>query len=261
MIPKIIHFIYGLAEDFGKIPFSLVHYIAIKSAYEVNRPEQINFYFRHEPKGEFWEKAKPYLNLIPVDPPTEIFGNPLSHYAHQSDVLRLLILLQYGGIYLDLDTICVKPFDDLLHHKFVIGQQGSGYQLDGLCNAVLLSEKNARFASVWLSNYKNFRSKGEDEFWDEHALSVPMQLCPFFSQTNEVHIEPYTSFHFPHYNLVGKLFEGEHAFPNAYCHHLWESISWDRYLKHMSLNTILSLNSCYYQLARPYLEHLHKNGL
>jgi len=51
MIPNIIHFIYGLKEDFGGIPFSLVHYLAIKSACEVNRPEQINFYFRYEPKG------------------------------------------------------------------------------------------------------------------------------------------------------------------------------------------------------------------
>ena len=180
MIPKIIHFIYGLKEDFGEMPFSLVHYIAIKSAYEINKPDQINFYFRYQPTGDLWEQAKQYLHLVPVVPPTDIFGNPLCHPAHQADVLRLLILIQYGGIDLDLDTICIKPFDDLLHHKFVIGQQGTGYHLEGLSNAVMLSEKNSRFASVWLSNYKTFRSKGKDEYWDEHSILVPLKLCPFF---------------------------------------------------------------------------------
>jgi hypothetical protein len=256
VIPKIIHFIYGLKEDFGGIPFSLVHYIAIKSAYEVNRPEQMNFFFQYEPEGEHWEKAKPYLNLIPVKPPTEIFGNPLCHPAHQSDVMRLMILIQYGGIYLDLDTICVKPFDDLLHHKFVIGQQGTGYHLDGLCNAVLLSEKNARFASVWLSNYKNFRSKGADEFWDEHSILVPLKLCPFFCLSDDVHIEPFTSFHFPHYDIhLEKLFAGDHEFPKAYCHHLWESLSWDRYLKNLSIDHIQSVDSYYNRIAKKILDN------
>lgn len=97
MIPNVIHFIFGFAHDFGGKPFSLVHYLAIKSAHMVNSPERINFYCQYEPEGEWWEKAKPYVNVIFVTPPTEIFGIPLHHIAHQTDVLRLQVLIEQGG--------------------------------------------------------------------------------------------------------------------------------------------------------------------
>lgn len=237
------------------MPFSLVHYLAIKSAYEVNRPEKMVFYFKYLPSGKYWEKARPYLQLQPIEPPQEIFGNPLCHPAHQADVLRLLILIQQGGIYLDLDTICVKPFEDLLHHRFVIGQQGTGYHLDGLSNAVLLSEKNARFPSVWLSNYSSFRSKGKDEYWDEHSVLLPLKLCPFFCLSDDVHIEPYTSFHFPHHTIyLEKLFEECHDFPKAYCHHLWETLTWERYLKDLQEDGIRLGKSTYHRLASRFLD-------
>jgi len=33
-MPRIAHFIFGLSPDFGKKPFSLVHYLAIRSAHD-----------------------------------------------------------------------------------------------------------------------------------------------------------------------------------------------------------------------------------
>ena len=32
----------------------------------------------------------------------------------KADILRLEILYQYGGIYIDADSICIEPIDDLL---------------------------------------------------------------------------------------------------------------------------------------------------
>jgi len=254
MIPKIIHFIYGLQKDFGGKPFSLVHYLAIKSTFEVNKPEKIQFFYVYEPTGRWWNEAKKYLELIHIDPLTEIFGRKLSHFAHQADVLRLLILIEYGGIYLDLDTLCVKPFDDLLHHPFVIGQQGTGFRLDGLCNAVLLAEKDSFFAKAWLNSYQNFRSCGQDAFWDEHSVRIPLELSPFFAAAGQLHIEPYTSFHYPHYQFdLDKLFETKGEFPKAYCHHLWETETWDKYLKDLSVEGILANESCYAVLAQKFL--------
>ena len=49
MIPNIIHFIYGLDPSFGGKPFMLFHYLAIKSAYEVNKPDKIYFVYAYEP--------------------------------------------------------------------------------------------------------------------------------------------------------------------------------------------------------------------
>ena len=32
---------------------------------------------------------------------------------HRSDVVRVAVLLRYGGIYLDVSTVCMKGFDDI----------------------------------------------------------------------------------------------------------------------------------------------------
>lgn len=41
---------------------------------------------------------------------TGIIGDVLKY----TDVIRLLLLYKYGGIYIDADSACVKPFDELI---------------------------------------------------------------------------------------------------------------------------------------------------
>jgi len=67
------------------------------------------------PTGEWWERAKKFVTPIEVSVPRKIYGNKLYHYAHKADVLRILILLKFGGIYLDIDTVWIKPFKPLLN--------------------------------------------------------------------------------------------------------------------------------------------------
>ncbi len=253
MIPNKFHFIFGLKEDFGGKPFSLVHYIAIKSALEINNPSEVNFYYKHEPTGEYWDKIKPYLNLNKIEPPTEIYGNPLLHVAHQAGVLRLAYLIEHGGIYLDCDTICVKPFEPLLNNKAVLGIQGLNNVAEGLCDAVILSEKNSEFLNIWLESYKTHRSKGRDQYWDEHAVRMPLHLA--IKNPNLISVVSYDNFHYPLYNSQGitDLFERNLNFPNAFCHHLWEQISWDKHLSKLTEEYIKTADTTYNIIARRFL--------
>ena len=98
MIPNEFHLVYELKEDFGGIPFSLMHYLCVKSIVDVNKPKVINYYYKYEPTGKWWDLARPYLNLVQIEPPEEIFGNKIYHVAHQTDVIRLQLILEYGGI-------------------------------------------------------------------------------------------------------------------------------------------------------------------
>ena len=42
---------------------------------------------------------------------------------HQSDVVRLEIMLQIGGIYLDTDSVVLKPLNSFLeNHEMVLGE-------------------------------------------------------------------------------------------------------------------------------------------
>lgn len=59
------------------------------------------------------------------------------HVEHTSDVLRYLTLYKWGGIYLDTDTLVVKPFDDL-------GGNWVGREDTVLVNAAVIGISNDR---------------------------------------------------------------------------------------------------------------------
>lgn len=123
-IPKIVHFVYGLKPD----PVSAFeHYMAVLSASKHIKPDKIFFHYYYRPTGENWEKIRPLVTPKKLlELPEYIFGNPVTHYAHKADIVRLEILMEYGGIYLDMDVISLKSFDDLLtgEHDMIMGQEG-----------------------------------------------------------------------------------------------------------------------------------------
>ena len=99
--------------------------------------------------------------MVFVELPTEVFGNPLSHFAHKADVLRLRILLETGGIYLDLDTICQRPFTPLLDGQVVMGREevlktDGSREVSGLCNATIIAPPRSRFLELWYDAYRAF---------------------------------------------------------------------------------------------------------
>ncbi len=186
MIPNIIHFCYGFSPDLGGKPFSLVHYLAVRSAVETNRPDAVRLYYKHEPRGVWWDRAKRYLDLVPIEPPTELFGVPVRHHAHQADWVRLEALYEHGGIYLDLDVLCLRSFAPLRHHETVLGQEGVAGEI-GLCNAVILARPGAPFIRRWMEGFDpatslwaGFRSKGRDAFWNEMAVRYPAHLARLY---------------------------------------------------------------------------------
>ena len=273
-IPNVFHFIFGLKPDFGGKPFSLVHYLSIQSAIDVNKPDRVYFHYHYEPTGYWWERIKPYLTLSKVAIPESIFGNKLYHFAHKADVLRLEVLLDYGGIYMDLDTISVRPLAQLYRNSsFMIGSQlnhesfslrlkRSVKSLDlaplmsastGLCNAVILASPNNPFVKTWYESYRYFRSQGRDEYWHEHSVEVPKQLASTYRSLVTI-ASPYR-FHYPIYDEIGlkNLFEHSRSYPEAYVHHLWETLSWDRYLQHLTPEGICSVDTTYNLLARKHL--------
>ena len=275
IIPKLVHFIFGLSPDFGKRRFSYIHYLAIITAWKQLLPELIYFHYEFEPSGQWWEKAKQFVTLYKVKAPDTIFGNPLVSYQHKADVLRLEILKNMGGIYLDIDVITLNSFDDLLVHKTVMGIEPSV----GLCNAVILAEKNSDFINEWYYQYKNFT----DKIWNYHSIQVPLIVAK--KMRGEIHIEKYSSFFYPFYkdaakyHLWGTRFNIKNAtiymvknlfikaytisfkkstryFPilhhfrkpewhykkilNSYCIHLWETCWWSTYLKNLSPEYLLT---------------------
>src|SRR5262249_17958618 len=146
-------------------------------------------------------------------------------------------------------------FERLRRYPFVLGQEG----YSGICNAVILSAPNAEFGRRWLEGFdparslwRGFRSKGFDRYWNEYSVRYPAFLASCFP--NDVRVEGPFSFFFPLWapQQLQCFFRGDRRtrrdtsrhpaweFPTellkrAYCHHLWQSFSWEPYLKNLSL--------------------------
>lgn len=287
MIPDIIHFIYV-----GGRPFSFIHYLAVYTAWKVNRPDILYFHHTEEPQGIWWQKARPLLTLNRVAPVTEVFGNPVKYPAHQADVIRLEMLQRFGGIYLDLDVVCLNPFKPLLEKTFVMGIEPG----TGLCNAVILARSDSRFLADWRELYRSF----DGSLWNRHSVILPWQLAQ--SRPETIQIADKYAFFYPTHNdpvhrylwggrpglietasrllkNVLRLAEGAmtgkhdavqkayyrtfHALhgcewhyrraSRSYCLHLWEGLWGEPYLKALSPDYLRDSNSNFARLMRQVL--------
>ena len=238
MIPNVFHFCYGFTR---RAEFGFLEYLAIKSAREINRPREIYLHYRHECRGPWWQRAKRLVRCNRIEVPSQIFGRPLWHYAHQSDVVRLMILHEQGGIYLDIDTLCVRPLAELCEARCVMGQQ-AGW---GLCNAVILSQPNGAFIRSWIDCYRTFRSTGHDEHWDEHSVRLPRRLAEEPELRGQITVLGPRAFFFPLWHEMQCLFESGDAslFADSYCIHYWETLTRQRWLRHIDPATAAQGNS------------------
>ena len=184
-IPNNVHFVFGLES--GPVIFKMIHFIAIRSAQDVHSRSTIYFHCFHEPKGRWWRAIRGSLTLVVHKPFHEFNGRCLMHYAHKADVLRLKVLHEYGGLYLDIDVISLRSWNHLMNESFVMGWQASpSYgthregKIYGLCNAAMASERDSLFGRVWQKSYEYFRSCGHDQYWDEHSVILPANLSEAF---------------------------------------------------------------------------------
>lgn len=214
-IPKIIHFVYGLKRD---SVFGLVQYLSIASAYVVHKPFTIYLHCANIPTGFYWEMVSNIVVINIVRDVNTIFGNPVIHYAHKADIIRLRALLKFGGIYLDLDMISLVSFDHLLNYDFVMGKERD----IGLCNGVIIASKESKFLKIWYNAYKTFN----DSDWNYHSVILPKKLSmnPAFSKDITVLHEK--TFFYPMWDKIGlDLMYRSHSYDykENLAVHLWDS--------------------------------------
>jgi len=255
MIPKILHFCFGLSSKGGD--WGLVHYACVKSAVERIKPEQAFLYFEYQPHGPFWDLTTKIIECKKITAARTVFGNPLVHYAHRADVFRLQKLIAVGGIYLDCDVFVHRDFDDLLDNSVVLGQEGETETV-GLCNAVILAEEGAPFLRRWYSQYKSFRSKGHDPFWNEHSVKLPRKLAE--THRDELAILGPRAFFWPMADGEGlrRIFASNEPIPSAgvYANHLWESHAWSDYLRDLTPARVKTFDSNFHHWIRPLISDL-----
>jgi hypothetical protein len=241
--PKLIHFIW--LTDSLSFELPLIAYIALKSAHKVNPSYQLLLHTNSLPSGALWERARHFVTLISKPLDTEIVNQNIHRVEHKSDVMRLNLMLQFGGVYLDLDTICLRPFDAFLTDKVVMGRESPS----GLCNAVIISPPNSPFVQLWRERYKDFHNNQ----WNEFSVQLPNTLASEHGdlinvQSVEVFFEPTFS-----EKSLEDLFVNVKPFPNAHIFHLWNKLS-KEFTSGITARSLRDTDSTYSLAARQVLD-------
>jgi hypothetical protein len=251
-VPRIFHFIYGFHSP-GDIPY--FGYMAIRSALAFNPGWAAYYYCMHVPAGPNWDRIKTHVKVIQIKDFSWFNGAKFHHYAHKSDVVRLILMNRIGGVYLDLDTITRKSYEDLRSAKFCMGVQAAGqHSAAGLCNAVMIGQASAEFSERWLAQYEYFRSKGRDDIWDYHSVKLPSVLAAEYPDT--IRVCDYRAFFYPLWTSIEQqLFTDRgyslyrKCFDDAYCFHLWHGGKGD-FLSKVDREFINNSQSIYAHIAR-----------
>lgn len=145
MIPALLHFIWIEQNR----PFGRVEYLSLKSALK-NTPYKIILHTNLQPG-----QAGPYDPYVLLSERFSIQHQTYScvvkgvrvRPATLSDILRIQVLQEYGGIYSDLDVIWLKPFPIPLEDYTLVGTwDNQSYKI--LANGILASRKNYDFTPL-----------------------------------------------------------------------------------------------------------------
>ncbi len=251
LFPAKLHFVFGF-KDKGDIPY--YGYMAIKSALHFNPGWKAYYYTMHEPVGPNWDRIKAYVKVILLGD-FNYFGNSrVVHYAHKADIVRMLVLANVGGAYLDIDSITQKSFADLRSHEFIMGVQPAGPDSSsGLCNAIMFGKAHARFIERWLKEYDYFRSRGRDDLWDYHSVKLPVQLAAQYPK--EITVMGYRSFFYPLWGSIQRALFSDASvvyrddLSVAYCFHLWNGAT-SSWLDKVDDDFVRTSPSIYAEIAR-----------
>ncbi len=141
-------------------------------------------------------------------------------YAFVSDVARLVVLKEYGGLYLDVDFEALKPFDNLMEYTAFAGFEGSKHY--PLMMGVCASAPQGEWVTEMLASYDNRRFIMPDGSYDlttnVQYITAQMAVGGFQQNGNE---QDYKDLHvFPVEYFCPRHTTGEYIrTENTYCEH------------------------------------------
>lgn len=78
------------------------------------------------------------------------------------DSLRYMIMYDIGGCYADLDSICLKPLNDLCHHNIVLAKASHKVLgMDGIINCFMMSKPKQK---LWMNLLRHIESYSDIQY-------------------------------------------------------------------------------------------------
>lgn len=252
MIPKIFHFI-----NIGPREFNMMHFLSVYTAIKLNNPDKVFIYVDHEQENNIYWHILKDLGVIYtfIDPPKSFNNIPLESYQYKADIIRMEKLLEYGGIYMDLDILSLKGLDEFLDNKVVLGVEKASSQtvdpkaIDSITNAIIMAEPNNEFIRKW---YEEIGNNLVGKEWAYHAVVLPKDLL--IKGSFDVSIQPLNTFMpfcFRSHYIWGEGGIGDRL-DSSYTIHLWETIWSADYISKLNIRYFKN-DTCFAKLFRPYI--------
>jgi hypothetical protein len=160
----VIHYIYGINEVITN--FEYYHYLSILTTYENHPNAKIYFHYTKLPDldNEYFNCIKQYLILNKIN--YEYPKNCFTHFYHKEEYIKLKILYDYGGLYIDMDTICNKPF--LLIDNNILTIENNYEGINSFL--IYVKNKNNDIILKWIKSYNNFNKY----IWNYNCSLYPL---------------------------------------------------------------------------------------
>ncbi|KAI0000740.1 glycosyltransferase family 32 protein [Xylariaceae sp. FL0662B] len=286
-IPNHVHFIYGLSNPYNKPSagtFDFLCYLAVRSAIVGMKADKISLHYTYladppspdpnaSPLTNPWiQRLKDDVELVHHSPEemAALKSSPDATWqaAHVSDILRLKLLQEQGGIYLDMDAFGFRPFTDILKspRDMVLGHEGGNR--GGLCNAIMVARKNSSFIDRWLAEYDGADLSKE---WNYHSVVLPKELQ--LRHPDEVCALPPSAFFWPtwtwdHVEFMHKKLSSEDArrwaaeidrnggslYEDQLAYHAWSQMAWDRHLSKLTPEVVRTRDTRFNILVRGFMQ-------
>ena len=228
-IPHVIHLLY-----FGETEFYNFHHRCVHSMLQYMPHYEIRIYNAKEPvNNKYWDdiKTQPGVRILKIDVPQFFDGFELKHFQYKADVVRLELLYEHGGVYLDLDMIITRPFDEVFKsgHSFYISEERTNCR--SLINALLAAKPKNEFIKLWLNEFKSGLRLG---IWAHHIRDTNKKLIddhPHYLHKYRMKVLDGIVFMPLHWQDTVAFLNSEsvpYEFPaESYGTHLWETILGD----------------------------------
>ncbi|MCJ1385246.1 hypothetical protein MMC17_008367 [Xylographa soralifera] len=269
-IPSVVHFIWGLKYGKGSHShFGFLEYLSVKSALMVFGSAQVKIHYASlDQNSEWFLKLKDNVTLVYHDPERGVLGKSRSwQAAHRADLLRLQILSEEGGIYMDLDVFALRPLDTILRCQKDIIMGHEGGDRAGLANALIVARKGSTFVDRWIDTYDNFSIQE----WNYHsvtlpkrlALQYPKEICTLSPVAFFWPTWSYKHINYMHHSLrpvevletkEDLLTNSGALFENQLAYHAWSQLAWDPYLKDLTPKSIRSHDTRFNMMVRRFLD-------
>jgi len=177
-----------------------------------------------------------------------IDGFELKHFQYKADVVRLELLYEYGGVYLDLDMLIVKNFEKVIHSgkDLYLSKEG---KKEGLINAFIACKPKNEFLKIWLDNFKSGLRMNN---WAYHIRDTNRLLL----ERNKHYLLKYNIQILEHENFMPFLWNERDKFVNI-ANHKFEDHNYGVHLYETILKDVLINNQFFEMLEEEKLQYYH----